>query len=159
MSPLCHREYLSQRYFSSVLYLNSPDESPGCTDGFSGGDLCFQDAKGSDESVISGRCAQEGEAEPVGSQLNRVTPRTGRLVAYAADERNVHKVGAVGQAPDERNVHKAGTSTHLPSTLLYHKERSFHPLLGTCLYLPPTLQLFPLLTLAASPDAVRKALG
>ena len=77
----CHREYLSQRHFSSVLYLNSSGK------GFTGGDLCFKDLRD-----------QPGEVDPLaspaerGSNIRRVTPRAGLLVAYAADKTNVHMV-------------------------------------------------------------------
>jgi hypothetical protein len=79
------REYLSQRHFSSVLYLNGPSEissnddssTDANFDGFIGGDLCFQD------DVPDG-----------GQTISRLTPRAGRLVAYRSDANNVHKVSA-----------------------------------------------------------------
>ena len=74
------REYLGQRHFSSVLYLNGPDGPSG----FTGGDLCFREDAGGDEM---------GQLPPGEGPVSRVTPRAGRLVAYEADERNVHMVG------------------------------------------------------------------
>ena len=79
-SPIPYfREYLSQRHYSSVLYLNGPSEASNdecnMADGFTGGDLCFKDDT------------------PEGGQfVSRLTPRAGRLVAYSSDSHNMHQV-------------------------------------------------------------------
>lgn len=106
-----HRDYLSQRHFSSVLDLNSPTASSlsgsgaasssnqaaegACNQategrgislgdlrgGFTGGDLCFEDTQLPAASLDSGL-----------ESILRVTPQAGLLVAYASNNSNVHMV-------------------------------------------------------------------
>ncbi|WIA10351.1 hypothetical protein OEZ85_010543 [Tetradesmus obliquus] len=62
-----NREYLAQRHFSAVLYLNSSNAD------FSGGTFCFQSGRG-----------------PL-----RIQPSAGMLLLYTADASNVHQVEPV----------------------------------------------------------------
>lgn len=61
------RDYLAQRHFSAVLYLNTQGKE------FTGGTFCFKD----------------------GPPPLRVSPTAGTLLLYTADERNVHQVEEV----------------------------------------------------------------
>jgi 2OG-Fe(II) oxygenase superfamily len=101
-----NREYLQDRHYSAVLYLNDPqqpqegigvsasadNENNQCQ--FGGGDLVFE-FSATDRSGDCGDDDSDDSNSSSGKQIMRVQPRAGRLVCFPSTSDYVHRVDEV----------------------------------------------------------------